>query len=91
MPMPAAGSIGTAYNVAPSMHNQYYARLDNNDNNDSLYSSSRPQNIDHICNDDIDDNDDALGRDDEVLWNNDSAAYALRFCVAISSFTGMLL
>jgi hypothetical protein len=91
MPMPAAGSIRTAYNVAPLMHDQYSARLDDDDNNDLLYSSSRPQNIDHIRNDNINDNNDASGRDDDVLWNDDSAAYASRFCVAISSFDGMLL
>ncbi len=89
--MPAAGSIGTAYEVAPSMHDQYSTRLDNKDDYDSSYSSSRPQNIDHIRDDDIDDDNDALGRDDNVTWNNDSAAYASRFCVAISSFDGMLL
>ncbi len=89
--MPAAGSIGTAYNVAPLMHNQYSARLDNDNDNDSSYLSSRPQNINHIHNDDIDDNNNALGRDDDVSWNNDSAAYALHFCVAILSFDGMLL
>jgi hypothetical protein len=91
MPMPAAGSIGTAYEVAPSMHDQYSARLDDDDDEDLSYSSSRPRNIDHIRNDDIDDNNDALGRDDNVSWNDDSTAYALRFCVAISSFDGMLL
>jgi hypothetical protein len=91
MLMPAAGSIGTAYNVAPLMHDQYSARLDNNDNNHSLYLSSRPRNIDHIRDDDFNNNDDALGRDNDVSWNNDSTAYASRFCVAISSFDGMLL
>ncbi len=91
MPMSAAGSIGTAYDIALSMHDQYSARLDNNYNDNSLYSSLRPQNIDHIRNDDIDDNNDASGRDDNVSWNNDSAAYASRFCVVISSFNGMLL
>ena len=89
--MPAAGSIGTAYDIAPSMHDQYSTCLDDNDNNNLLYLSSRPQNIDHIHNDNIDDNDDALGRDDDVLWNDDSAAYASRFCIAISSFDDMLL
>ncbi len=89
--MPAAGSIGTAYDVALSMHDQYSARLNDNDDDDSSYSSSRPRNIDHIRDDDINDNDDASGRDDDVLWNDDSAAYASRFCVAISSFDGMLL
>ncbi len=89
--MPAAGSIRTAYNVTPSMHDQYSARLVDDDNNDLLYLSSRPQNIDHIRNDNINDNNDASGRDDDVLWNDDSAAYASRFCVAISSFDGMLL
>ncbi len=89
--MPAAGSIGTAYNVALLMHDQYSTCLNNNDDNDLLYLSSRPQNIDHICDDDIDDDDDALGRDDNVSWNNDSTAYASHFCVAISSFDGMLL
>ncbi len=74
MPMPAAGSIGTAYDVAPSMHGQYSACLDNNDNNNLLYSSSRPQNIYHIRDDNIDNNDDALGRDDNVSWNNNSIA-----------------
>jgi hypothetical protein len=89
--MPAAGSIGTAYDVAPSMHDQYSARLDDNDNNNSSYLSSRPRNIDHIRDDDIDDDDDALGRDNNVSWNDNSAAYALRFCITISSFDGMLL
>ncbi len=89
--MPAAGSIGTAYNIAPSMHDQYSAHLDDNNHNDLLYLSSRPQNIDHIRDDNIDNEDNALGRDDDVSWNNDSAAYALRFCVAITSFNGMLL
>ncbi len=90
--MPAAGSIGTAYNVTPLMHDQYSARLNNDDNNDSLYSFSRPRNIDHIRDDDIDGNDNALGRDDDISWNDDSAdAYASCFCVAISSFDGMLL
>jgi hypothetical protein len=91
MPMPAAGSIGTVYNVAPSMHDQYSACLDNDDDDDSSYSSSRPKNIDHIRDDHINDDDNVSGRDDDVSWNNDSAAYALRFCVAISSFDGMLL
>ncbi len=89
--MPAAGSIGTAYDNTPSMHHQYSARLDNNDNDDLSYSSSRPQNIDHIRDDNIDDDNDALGREDDVPWNNNSTAYASRFCVAISSFDGMLL
>ena len=89
--MPAAGSIGTAYDVTPSMHDQYSARLDDNDNDDSLYLSSRPQNIDHICNDDIDNDDNASGMDNDILWNDDSAAYASCFCVAILSFDGMLL
>ncbi len=89
--MPAGGSIGTAYDVAPSMHDQYSTRLDDDDD-DSSYSSSRPQNINHIRDDDIDnDDDDALGRDDNVSWNDDSAAYASRFCVPILSFDGMLL
>jgi hypothetical protein len=48
-------------------------------------------NIDHIRDDDIDKNDNALGRDGNVSWNNNSAAYASRFCVAILSFDGMLL
>ncbi len=91
MPMPAAGSIGTAYDVAPSMHDQYSACLDDDNNDDLSCSSSRQQNIDHICDDDIDDDDDTSGRDDNVLWNDNSAAYALLFCVAISSFDGMLL
>jgi hypothetical protein len=91
MPMPAAGTIGTAYNVAPSMHDQYSARLDDDDDNNLSYSSLRPQNIYHIRDDHINNNDDASGRDDDVLWNEDSAAYASRFCVAISSFDGMLL
>ncbi len=56
-----------------------------------LYSSSRPRNIDHIRDDDVNNDDDASGRDDDVSWNDDSAAYASRFCVAISSFDGMLL
>ncbi len=89
--MPAAGSIGTAYDVAPSMHHQYSACLDNDDNNNLSYLSSRPQNIDHIHDDDINDDKDASRREDDVSWNNDSAAYTLRFCVAISSFDGMLL
>ncbi len=89
--MPAAGSIGTAYDVAPLMHDQYSARLDDNDNDDSLYLSSRPRNIDHIRDDNIDDNNDASGRDNNVSWNDNSAAYALCFCVTISSFDGMLL
>ncbi len=89
--MPAAGSIRTAYDVAPSMHDQCSARLDDDDNNDSSYSSLRPQNIDHIRDDNIDNDDDVSGRDDDVSWNDDSAAYALRFCIAISSFDGMLL
>ncbi len=89
--MPVAGFIVTAYDVAPLMHDQYSARLDDNNNNDLSYSSSRPRNIDHIRDDDIDNDDNALGRDDNVLWNDDSAAYALRFCVAILSFNGMLL
>ncbi len=91
MPMPAAGSIGTTYDVAPSMHDQYSTRLDNNDNNDLLYLSSRPQNINHIRDEDIDNDDNALGRDDDVSWNDGSAAYASRFCIAISSFDGTLL
>ncbi len=66
MPMPVAGSIGTAYNVAPLMHDQYSACLDD-DNNDNLsYLSSRPQNINHIRDDNIDNNNDALGRDEDV-------------------------
>jgi hypothetical protein len=73
------------------MHGQYSACLDNDDDKDSSYLSSRPQNIDRISDDDIDDDDDASGRDDNVSWNDDSAAYALRFCVVISSFDGMLL
>ena len=89
--MPAAGSIGTAYNVAPSMHDQYSARLDDDNDDDLVYLSLRPRNINHIYNDDIDDHDDASGRDIDVSWNDDSAAYASRFCVAISSFHGMLL
>ncbi len=91
MPMPAVGSIGTAYDIAPSMHDQYSPRFDDNDDDNLSYSFSRPQNINHICDDDIDNNDDMLGRDDDVLWNDDSAAYASRFCVAILSFDGMLL
>ncbi len=91
MPMPATGSIGTAYDVAPSMHDQYSTRLDKDNDNDLSYLSSRPQNIDHIRDDNIDDNDNALGRDDDVSWNDNSAAYASRFCVAILSFDGMLL
>ncbi len=89
--MPAVGSIGTAYDVAPSMHDQYSTCLNNDDDDDLSYLSSRPRNINHILDDDINDDDDALGRDDDVSWNNDSAAYASRFCVAISSFDGMLL
>ncbi len=74
--MPAAGSIGTAYDAAPSMHDQYSARLDdNNGDNNLLYLSSRPQNIDHIRDDDIYNNNNVSGRDDNVSWNNDSAAY----------------
>ncbi len=91
MPMPAAGSIRTAYDVAPSMHDPYSACLDDNNDDDLLYLSSRPQNVNHIRNDKIDDDNDASGRDDNVSWNNDSAAYTLRFCIAISSFDGMLL
>jgi hypothetical protein len=91
MPMPAAGSIGTAYDVAPLMHNQYSARLDNDDNDKSSYSSLRPQNIDDIRDDNIDNNDNASGRDKDVSWNNASAAYTSCFCVAILSFDGMLL
>ncbi len=83
MPMPAAGSIGTTY--------EYSAHLDDNDDNNLSYLSSRPRNINHIRDDDINDDDDALGRDDNLSWNNDSAAYALHFCIAISSFNGMLL
>ncbi len=91
--MPAAGSIGITYNVAPLMHDQYSARLDdnNNDNNDLLYSSLRPQHIDQIRDDNINNNNNPLGRDDNVSWNNNSAAYASRFCIAILSFDGMLL
>ncbi len=89
--MPAAGSIGTAYDLTPSMHDQYSARLDNDDDDDLSYSSSRPQNINHIHDDDINNDDDASGRDDDVSWNDDSAAYTLRFCVVILSFNGMLL
>ncbi len=89
--MPAAGSIGTAYNVAPSMHDQYSARLDDEDDNDLSYLSSRPQNIDHIRDDDINNDDNELGREDNVSWNNNSATYASRFCIAILSFDGMLL
>ncbi len=89
--MPAAGSIGTAYDVAPLMHDQYSTRLDNDNKDDLSYLSLRPQNIDHIWDNNIDDDDNALGRDDDVSWNNDSAAYASHFCVAISSFDGMLL
>ncbi len=91
MPMLAAGSIGTTYDVAPSMHDQYSARLDNDDNNDLSYLSLRPRNIDHIRDDNINNNDDALGRDDDISWNNNSAAYTSRFCIAILSFNGMLL
>jgi hypothetical protein len=91
MPMPAAGSIGTAYDVAPSIHDQYSTRLDDDNNDNLLYLSSRPQNINHIRNDNIDDNNTASGRDDNVSWNNNSAAYASRFCITISSFNGMLL
>ncbi len=89
--MPAAGSIGTAYDVTLLMHNQYSARLDDDNDDDLLYLSSRPQNIDHIRDDNIDDDYDASGRDDNVSWNDDSAAYASRFCIAISSFDGMLM
>ncbi len=89
--MPAAGSTGTTYNLAPSMHDQYSTRLDDNDNDNLSYLSLRPRNIDHICDDDIDNDDNAPGRDDDVSWNDNSAAYASRFCVAILSFDGMLL
>ncbi len=89
--MPVAGSIGTAYNIALLMHNQYSACLDDDDNNNSLYLSLRPQNINHVRDDDIKNDNNASGRDDGVSLNNDSTAYALRFCVAISSFNGMLL
>ncbi len=89
--MPVAGSIGTAYNIAPLMHNQYSACLDDNNNNNSLYLSLRPQNIDHICDDNIENDNNVSGKDDGVSLNDDSTAYALRFCVAISSFDGMLL
>jgi hypothetical protein len=73
------------------MHDPYSACLDDNNDDDLLYLSSRPQNVNHIRNDKIDDDNDASGRDDNVSWNNDSAAYTLRFCIAISSFDGMLL
>jgi hypothetical protein len=73
------------------MHDQYSACLDDNNDNNSLYLSSRPQNINHIRNDKIDDDNDASGRDNNVSWNNDSAAYTSRFCVTILSFDGMLL
>ncbi len=89
--MPAAGSIGTVYDVALLMHDQYSACLDNDNDDDLLYLSLRPQNIDHIRDDYIDNDDDASGRDNDVSWNNDSAAYALRFCITILSFDGMLL
>jgi hypothetical protein len=54
---------------------------------------SRPQNIDLFHDDDNDNddiNDDTSGRDD-ISWNNDSAAYAVSFCVAISSFDGTVV
>ncbi len=89
--MLAARSIGTTYNVASSMHDQYSACLDDDDDNDLSYLSLRPQNIDHIHDDNIDNDDNASGRDNNVSWNNDSAACASRFCVAISLFNGMLL
>jgi hypothetical protein len=73
------------------MHDQYSARLDDDDNENSSYSSSRPLNIDCIRDDNIDDDDDASGRDDDISWNDDSAAYASRLCIMISSFDGMLL
>ncbi len=69
------------------------ARLDDNENDDLLYLCSRPQNInlfrdDNNDNDNI--NDDTLGRDD-ILWNNDSAAYPVSFCIAILSFDGTVV
>jgi hypothetical protein len=92
MPIPAAGSIGPAYNIAPSMHDQYSTCLDDDDDDDSLYSSLRPRNINHIHDDDtIDDDNEVSWRDYDVSWNDDSAAYASHFCVTILSFDGMLL
>ncbi len=51
----------------------------------------RPQNIDHIRDDNINDDNNVSGRDDNVSWNDDSTAYPSHFCVAILSLDGMLL
>jgi hypothetical protein len=70
-----------------------FARLDNNDDDDLLYLCSRPQNIDLFRDDDKDNddiNDDTLERDG-ILWNDDSAAYAASFCIAILSFDGTVV
>ena len=69
------------------------ARLDVNNNNDLLYLCSRPQNINLFRDDDNDNdniNNDKLGRDN-ISWNNNSAAYAVSFCVTISSFDGTVV
>jgi hypothetical protein len=58
-----------------------------------LYLCSRPRNID-LFRDDNNDNDDINNDTSErgdISWNNDSAAYAMSFCVAISSFDGTVV
>ncbi len=68
-------------------------RLDDNDDDDYLYLCLRPRNIDLFRDDDNENNninDDMSGRDD-ISWNNDSAAYAVSFCVAILSFDGTVI
>jgi hypothetical protein len=58
-----------------------------------LYLCSRPRNIDLFCDDDNDNddiNDDMSGRDN-ISWNDNSAAYAVSFCIAISSFDGTVV
>jgi hypothetical protein len=69
------------------------ACLDDNDDKDLLYLCLRPQNIDLFRddnNDNNDINDDTSGRDN-ILWNNNSAAYAVSFCDGISSFDGTVV